>query len=324
MSKGRQDAAGTFPASAYRVVDAHVHVIEHIAGMGRRGESRAVGDGKVRWVTGEVDTIIPAGWGTTSFTHDALVKVLDEHGVSQAVMVQGSYYGFCNDYTFEAQQRHAGRLFGMGTFDPFVFMARPIMDRLAGAFQFRGFKFEVSRSYGLMGFLPELRLDGEIMRPVWRYASEHGLVISLDLGTFGEPSFQVEALARIAAEYSSVRFVIEHLFAPGPGRFDEVRTALGPFARLQNVFVTLASVPSSRHEAYPFPSACRYALIARDAFGAGRILWGSDLPSVAVSTPYRQLIDYLAESGQFQDAELRGIYGENAIRVYGLDDKQPR
>ncbi len=314
---------GLSPATAFPVVDAHVHVIEHIAGIGRRGESRAVGGGKVRWVTGEEDTIVPDSWGTTSFTHETLVRVLDEHGVSQAVMMQGPWYGFCNDYTFEAQQRHPGRLFGMGTFDPFVLMARPIMERLAGAFGFRGFKFEMSESYGLMGFHPELRLDGETMRPVWEYARQNNLAVSLDLGTFGEPSFQVDALARLAAEFAGVRFVIEHLFAPGAGRFADVSDALVPFARLENVFVTLASVPS-RQEAYPFPSACRYAGIARDIVGAGRILWGSDLPSVAVSTPYRQLIDYLAESGLFSDAELRKVYGENAIRVYRLDGSPAR
>jgi hypothetical protein len=72
-------------------------------------------------------------------------------------------------------------------------------------------------------------------------------------------------------------------------------------------------------EAYPFPSACRYATIARDVVGAERILWGSDLPSVAVNAPYRQLIDFIAESGVFSEKELRRIYAENAIRVYSLE-----
>jgi predicted TIM-barrel fold metal-dependent hydrolase len=304
----------------FTIVDAHAHVIEHIAGTGRRGESRAVGNGAVRWVDGEESKLIPDGWGDTSFAHDTLVRVMDEHGIAKAVLMQGCFYGFCNDYTFEAQQAHPGRLYGMGTFDPYAYQARAIMERLAEDFRFRGLKFEISRSYGLMGYHPDLRLDGDAMAPVWEYAEKEGLVVSLDLGTFGEPSFQADSLARIAARHAGVSFVIEHLFYPGPGKFDEVSAALRPFAPLGNVFFTIASVPNSTMpEAYPFPTACRYAGIARDAVGADRILWGSDLPSVAVNATYRELIDYIAECGLFSDAELRKIYSENAVRVYRLD-----
>ena len=305
--------------NAFTVVDAHTHVIERIAGLGRRGESRAIGNGRARWVGGGEDKLIPDGWGDTGFSHDMLVRVMDENGISKAVLMQGSFYGFCNDYTFEAQQAHPERLYGMGTFDPYAYESRAIMERLVTEYRFRGLKFEISRSYGLMGYHPDLQLDASPMTPIWEYAEKEGLVISLDLGTFGEPSFQTEALARIAARHPGVAFVIEHLFYPGPGKFDEVRAALRPFVPLSNVVFTIASIPNSAMpEAYPFPTSCRYAGIARDAVGADRILWGSDLPSVAVNATYRELIDYVAECGLFSDEELRKIYAENAVRVYGL------
>lgn len=305
----------------FPVVDAHTHVIEHLAGLGRKGESRAVGKGRVRWIDGEEAQLIPPSWGDTSFTHERLIQVMDEHGISKAVMMQGSFYGFCNDYTFEAQTRHPGRLYGMGTFDPFALEAPALMRRLAGTYGFRGFKFEISRGFGLMGYHPDLRLDGELMLPIWELAREKRLVISLDLGTFGEPSFQLEALKGIARRYPGISFVIEHLFYPGPGRFDEVRSALLQLAPFGNVAFTIASIPNSTMpEAYPFPSACRYAGIAKEVVGVERVLWGSDLPSVAVKASYRQLIDYVAESGLFSDDELRKIYAENALRVYRLLD----
>jgi predicted TIM-barrel fold metal-dependent hydrolase len=305
--------------SAYMIVDAHTHVIEHIAGLGRMGETRAVGRGRARSIGGQETQLIPEAWGDTSFTHDRLVQVMDEHGISKAIMMQGSFYGFCNDYTFEAQSMHPDRLYGMGTFDPYAYQAREIMDHLVRDYGFRGFKFEISRSFGLMGYHPDLRLDGDLMTPIWEYAERAGIVVSLDLGTFGEPSFQPDGLARIAKRHGGIRFVIEHLFYPGAGHFDDVRAALLLLAPMENVFFTIASIPNSTMpEAYPFPSACRYAGIAREVVGADRILWGSDLPSVAVNVPYRKLIDYIAESGLFSIAELRKIYAENAIRVYGL------
>jgi hypothetical protein len=302
------------------VIDAHTHVIERIAGFGRKGESRAVGGGVARWVGGEEVKLIPDGWGETSFTHDTLVRVMDEHVISKAVLMQGSFYGFCNDYTFEATQKHPGRLYGMGTFDPYAYESRAVMDHLIKDYGFRGFKFEISRSFGLIGYHPDLCLDGALMIPIWEYAEKAGLVVSLDLGTFGEPSLQLDAMAKIARRFAGIRFVVEHLFYPGPGHFDDVRAALDLLARYGNVSFTLASIPNSvMPEAYPFPSACRYATIARDVVGAERILWGSDLPSVAVNAPYRQLIDFIAESGVFSEKELRRIYAENAIRVYSLE-----
>ena len=140
------------------IVDAHAHVIEHVAGLGRKGEFRAVGNGRARWVDGEEVQLIPDGWGDRSFPHDKLVEVMDQHGVSKAVLMQGSYYGFCNDYTFEAQERYPGRLYGMGTFDPYSYEAKRIMEHLIRRFGFRGLKFETSRGFGLMGYHPDFRL----------------------------------------------------------------------------------------------------------------------------------------------------------------------
>jgi predicted TIM-barrel fold metal-dependent hydrolase len=311
----------TVSGGAFPIVDAHVHVIEHMAGLGRKGESRAIGKGRVRWADGEEAQLIPEPWGETSFTHEVLMRVMDGHGISKAVLLQGSFYGFCNDYTSEAQQRHPGRLYGLGAFDPYAYQAPSIMRHLIEKHRFRGFKFEISRAFGLMGYHPELRLDGEPMMRVWEFAQDQKLAVSLDLGTFGEPSLQIPEMRRIAGRFPGIRFVVEHLFYPGPGHLEDVRAALQQLAPFPNVSFTLASIPNSLlPEAYPFPTACRYIGLAKEAVGAERLLWGSDLPSVAVKATYRQLIDYVAESMLFSNEELRKIYSENAIRLYSLGD----
>lgn len=306
-------------AHPYSIVDAHVHVIERLAGFGGRGELRAIGGGKGRWATGEISTFIPKGWGEFSFSHGDLVQILATHGVSKAVMLQGSYYGFCNDYTHEAQLSHPGVLYGLGTFDPYCSQAKSIMARLIEDFSFKGFKFEMSAGFGLMGYHPDFRLDGERMEELWSYAEMRQLAVSLDLGTFGEPSLQLAALAEVAGRHRGIRFVVEHLFFPGPGHLDQLRRGLESLSAHTNISVTVASVPASlRPEPYPFPSARAYLEVARDILGAGRMLWGSDLPSTATDATYAQLIDYVANLGLFREDELRGIYGENAIRVYHL------
>ena len=103
------EGISTVGTGTYTIVDAHTHVIERIAGIGRKGESRAIGNGRARWIGGEEVKLIPDSWGDTSFPYDKLVQVMDEHGIAKAVLMQGSFCGFCNDYTFEAQRKHPDR-----------------------------------------------------------------------------------------------------------------------------------------------------------------------------------------------------------------------
>ncbi len=105
-----------------------------------------------------------------------------------------------------------------------------------------------------------------------RRDGDYGSSVAGKDGTFGEPSLQLDAMARIAGRYPRIRFVIEHLFYPGLDHFDDVQSGLGKLAPFGNVSFTLASVPNSlMPEAYPFPSTSRYAGVARDVVGVERI-----------------------------------------------------
>ena len=44
-------------------IDAHLHLADVIAGYCRRGELRAIGQGKAMWGNGEVFQLIPAEYG---------------------------------------------------------------------------------------------------------------------------------------------------------------------------------------------------------------------------------------------------------------------
>ena len=41
------------------IIDSHAHIIEHLSGMGARGEVRPVGHGRVRFLDGEEMQVIP-------------------------------------------------------------------------------------------------------------------------------------------------------------------------------------------------------------------------------------------------------------------------
>jgi predicted TIM-barrel fold metal-dependent hydrolase len=227
--------------------------------------------------------------------------------------------GFNNEYVYEAQSAYPGRLFGMGIFDPYALYAGDIMRRLYEDLHFRGFKFEVSESVGLMGYHPDFELDGPFMLPVWEYSNKKQAVVSIDMGTFDERSMQIDRLVNTAKAYPHTRIVLEHLFFPHRDHYAEVEDALHRLVSFDNVWFTLAALANSvMPEEYPYPSAVRYIALAKKIVGSGRLLWGSDIPLVLNGADYKKLRLYIADSGIFTDPELEAVYGKNARLVYSL------
>ena len=93
------------------IVDAHAHVYERLTGFGPRGEARAIGAGMVEWATGERERFLREEDGDTGFSPERLLRLMDEGGISHAVLLQGSNYGFQNSYIAEAVKNipHASR-----------------------------------------------------------------------------------------------------------------------------------------------------------------------------------------------------------------------
>ncbi|MBQ2773190.1 MAG: amidohydrolase, partial [Clostridia bacterium] len=80
------------------IVDAHAHIYERLTGFGPRGEARAIGAGMVEWATGEHERFLREVDGDTGFSPERLLELMDEGGVSHAILLQGSNYGFQNSY----------------------------------------------------------------------------------------------------------------------------------------------------------------------------------------------------------------------------------
>lgn len=132
-------------------IDAHAHVYERLIGFGPHGEARAIGDGMVEWATGNKERFLRKGHGDYGFSYDMLLSLMDEGGISHAVLLQGSNYGFQNSYTAEAVKKHPKRFTGAGTFDPYAKSANEIFKNLADNLKFKILKFELSECYGLVG-----------------------------------------------------------------------------------------------------------------------------------------------------------------------------
>ena len=298
-----------------KIIDAHAHVVQYIAGFTSRGELRGVGGGRARYADGSEFQMIPEKFGG-SFTADDMISVMDGNGVEKAVLLQGQFFGFQNEYTAEAVKKYPNRLIGAGSYDPFCAKAEDVKRRLFHELGFKAVKFEVSNGSGLMAYHLPIDLDGEVMNACYRHAADNGLTVVMDIGRPRNCCWQVDALAAVVKKYPSVTFVICHLLAPQRTDVAILGGALSKLAR-PNVYFDLASLASNQQpETYPYPTAVEHLETAKRVVGSDRLMFGTDMPSNLCRDTYAHLTDYIKLSGVFTDSELEDIFYNTANAVY--------
>ncbi|MDD3347397.1 amidohydrolase [Oscillibacter sp.] len=301
-----------------RVVDAHAHIFDVVAGIGACGELRAIGNGRVRWANGDEMDMIPQGMGEDRFTADTLAKLLKENGVEKAVLLQGGLYGFQNDATQAAAQAYPDLFVASGTFDPFCLKSAELADRLIHKQKISILKFELSSGVGLMSIHPKFDVDGDELADTISMLEQVNGTLVLDIGCYGSPSYQPEAVARISMRHPGLRIVVCHLMAPGPKDGEHLRQSLECLKR-PNVWFDLSAIPWNIFpEQYPYPTGQGFIRMAKEIVGSEKLLWGSDSPCVLTRDTYPRLMDYFAGAGIFTSSELDQVMFQNAVTAYHL------
>ena len=235
--------------------------------------------------------------------------------MEKAVLLQGSFYGFHNEYVAEAVEKYPDMFLGAATFDPFARYADQIYERLTNELGFRVMKFETSTGGGLMSYHESYDLF-EVFDPIVKKMAANDQVLVLDIGSPGMSSFQPEAVAKLAAKYPEVHMIICHLLAPTLKDEESLRAGL-QLLKADNIWFDLAAVPFNvKPEIYPYPTGQKYIAMAKEIVGAKKLIWGTDVPSVLVHDSYEELLTYITESGIFTEEELDGVVYGNAIEAY--------
>ncbi|MHB9090554.1 MAG: amidohydrolase family protein, partial [Chloroflexota bacterium] len=217
---------------------------------------------------------------------DTLLFEMDRNDVEGAILIQiGSEYD--NTYQFECQRRYPGRFASVVRVDP----ARPTAgDDLARL-----------RDQGANGvrFTVSTRSPGADPLALWRKADELGLPVSCLATAPGE--YASEAFAEVIAQIPNLPIVVEHLGAfnlpddeknPYP-----VRRKVFALAKYPNVYLKIHGLGEFTPRTVPFaeprpfgPQIPPLQQMAYEAFGADRIMWGSDFPPVAGREGYRNAL----------------------------------
>ena len=300
-----------------KVIDAHVHLIQCVAGTGSGGELRYCdqGDGMARYANGTLVQLLPKEFGDGRVTPEQVLQIMDENDVEKAVLLQGNYYGFQNLYSYDAMQKYPDRFLAAASYDPFSRDVSGIRKYLFEELKIPVVKFEVSTGSGLM-CNHEFRLDGEMMEDCYSYAEQQKQVFVIDIGKCGSESWQVQELRTAILRHPEMKFVVCHLLACSQADRDRLEAGLR-LLKLPNVWFDLAAVTHNcRPDSYPYPKSLEFLQIAKNIVGADRLMFGTDLPSALKRDTYKHYIEMITEADMLTAREKECILHDTAEEVF--------
>lgn len=240
---------------------------------------------------------------------EVLLDEMTRNGVDKAALIQ--FRGvYDNTYLIECMRRFPGRFSVVAIVDT----DRPDAPE----------RLEEWVKQGVEGvrLSPTVRSPGSDPLTIWRRAAELDIVVS-SLGSaeeFASPEFE-----NVVKEVPNLSIIIEHLGGAGPDMpppYDTYRRVLA-LSQYPNTFMKVPGLGEICRRPMPFIQPMPFVDIppliemAIDAFGARRLMWGSDFPPVAAREGYRNALRFPMEHVNFKsDEDKEWVFGKTAATLW--------
>ena len=141
-------------------------------------------------------------------------------------------------------------------------------------------------------------------------AAQEDLFIAIDMA---DGDIQCASLREMARQFPRLRIAIGHFgMVTRPKWQEQIK-----LARLPNVYVESGGITwLFNAEYYPYPSAVRAILEAKDICGMEKLMWGSDYPRTMTAITYRMSWDFIEKSPLLTAEEKRLFLHKNAEAFY--------
>jgi predicted TIM-barrel fold metal-dependent hydrolase len=229
-------------------------------------------------------------------------------GVTRTVLIQMSFYQYDNSYMLDVIQSDPDRYRGVGIVDESAPAVGKRMKEL-GRKGVRGFR--------LYAF-PDRTKDwanAAGIHEMWKVGGEEGLAICCLTDPASLPVIQT-----MCERYPDTTVVIDHFARIGakgtidPGELDQL-LALAVF---KNVYVKTSAFYALGLKKPPYTDLAPMIRQLRDAYGSGRLMWGSDCPyQVQGEHTYAASVALVQEKLDFLSTpEKRDLMKETAEKVF--------
>ena len=249
------------------------------------------------------------GWDDP-VTADVAIAAMDAVGVDALVAVVPTLYDDAN-YALEASRRFPERIFVV----PHISMKTPGLDSVIETYAAQPEVVALRVSMGLTDHRDFERYRQGQYAALFTAAERVGLPIMLWV------SGNLAEAGPIARDYPHLQFVIDHMGMLQPPRVDP---GAAPFASLPdllalaalpNIAVKLSGVPSLSVGPYPFSDLWPTLHQVFRAFGAERLMWGSDFTQKRTLHSYADALGYIRDTDQLSHSEKSQVLGSTAERL---------
>ncbi len=156
----------------------------------------------------------------------------------------------------------------------------------------------------------------------------HGIA---QLGAFGFTydiliyARQLPAAVTLVSRLPAQKFVVDHVAKPPirDGTLAPWATRLRELAQRPNAYCKISGLVTEADWRNWRPEHLGpYLDVALDAFGADRLMFGSDWPVCLLAADYGTVVDVVEDyAAALTESERRGLFGGNAARFYHLDKR---
>ena len=255
-------------------------------------------------------------------------------GVDHTILQAGGGYGAMNDYNAFAQRQYPDKFTGLLNIDEPKADTPEVLAELDRAYHVLGlsgvyYGLDHFARYGFETHFADRRFD-----EFWSRLAQWDIPVFIEMPAI--PRYDrascLENIVRLddlLTRYRSLRFLLVMgvpvgFFATG-GRYqlpDEVERVY----RRDNLSIeVMYPISWGGVWDYPYPEAQALVRDLRDRLGAGKLVWGSDMPNVERFCTYKQSLDYVRRYCDFLSASEKDlILGGNAAALIGLGRKDAR
>ena len=267
-----------------RIIDPHVHVWKN--------------DPKFPWAR-------ERNHPSEDATAEMLLELMEANGVEKTVLVQVIHYLWDNSYAADAMKRYPDKFMGVCRINP---VDSDAPDHLSVWTEEHGFHgVRLSPSVGADGDW----FKGSLMPPIFSRAESLG--VPMLLLTRAE---RLVDLVPLLEQHPNLDVVIDHMADCSPEEPEKLQLLLD-LARYPRVYVKISHNWSLFKTSYPWADTYDQVKRVYQAFGADRIMWGTDWPVCLSRATYSQTLSVVRdEMDFFAPDDLEWVLGKTALRLW--------
>jgi predicted TIM-barrel fold metal-dependent hydrolase len=290
--------------------------------VGRYGQLQFTVEGEDYFVQ-----YMPVGMQEIEAPPEFMIAQMTYAGVDHCILQTGGGYGAMNDYNAFAQNQYPAKFSALLQIDEAQADRPEVLaefDRAAGRLGLKGVYY--AQDFSRHAYARNL--DHADFGAFWDRVGAAKLPVFIELS--GTPSYDragyignLLALDRVMQRLPRTRFLLvmgppaAHFAAKGSWEFPP--DVLAAYKRDNLQLEVMFPITWGGRWDYPYPEAQELIRGMRDLFGAGKLVWGSDMPNVERFCTYRQSLDYVRNyCSFFTIAEKEQVLGRNAAELIDL------